>query len=275
MSATTIPADAISFVCSIVRDRSAIELESSKSYLIEARLSPLAKKHGFATATDFIQGVRQKRRPDLEKSLVEAMTTNETSFYRDVHPFESLRNHILPALRVSNASKRRISMWSAACSTGQEIFSIGMLLREHFPDLLSWNLQLCATDLSEEVLARARNARFTQIEVNRGLPASLLLKYFRRDGMHWQLTPEVSGMVTFTRLNLIETWPTLPIFDVVFLRNVLIYFSPETKKQILQGVRRVMAPGSVLFLGAAETTMGLDAAFEREQVGNSVLYRVK
>jgi chemotaxis protein methyltransferase CheR len=275
MSATTIPADAISFVCSIVRDRSAIELELSKSYLIEARLSPLAKKHGFASATEFIHGVRQKRQPELEKSLVEAMTTNETSFYRDMHPFEALRNYILPALRKSNAPKRRISIWSAACSTGQEIFSIAMLLRDHFPDLLTWDLQLYATDLSEEVLTRARNARFTQIEVNRGLPAPLLLKYFRRDGMHWQLAPEVSGMVTFTRLNLIESWPPLPVFDVVFLRNVLIYFSPETKKQILQCVRRVMSPGSVLFLGAAETTMGLDAAFDREQVGTSVLYRVK
>jgi chemotaxis protein methyltransferase CheR len=275
MSATTIPADAISFVCSIVRDRSAIELESSKSYLIEARLSPVAKKHGYASPADFIHGVRQKRQPELEKSLVEAMTTNETSFYRDVHPFESLQKHLLPALRISNASKRSVNIWSAACSTGQEIYSIAMLIRDHFPDLLAWNVQLYATDLSEEVLTRARTARFTQIEVNRGLPAALLLKHFRREGMHWQLAPEVSGMVTFRQLNLIGSWPLLPMFDVVFLRNVLIYFAPETKKQILQAVRRVMAPGSVLFLGAAETTMGLDASFDREQVGNSVVYRVK
>jgi chemotaxis protein methyltransferase CheR len=275
MSATSIPADAISFVCSMVRDRSAIELEASKSYLIEARLSPVAKKFGFATATDLILGVRAKKQPELERSVVEAMTTNETSFYRDVHPFDALRNSIIPDLMVKNAASRKLSIWSAACSTGQEVYSIAMLLREHFPQLLSWNLKLHATDISDEVLTRARNGRFTQIEVNRGLPAQLLLKYFRRDGMHYQLAPEILSMVTFDRLNFIESWPAMPTFDVVFLRNVLIYFAPETKRQILQNVRKVMAPGAALFLGAAETTIGLDSAFERERAGSSVFYRMK
>jgi chemotaxis protein methyltransferase CheR len=275
MSATSIPADAISFICSMVRDRSAIELESSKSYLIEARLSLLAKKYGYNTPSELIQQVREKRLPELERHLVEAMTTNETSFFRDNHPFDTLRTKILPDLATSNASQRALSIWSAACSSGQEIYSIAMLLHENFPQLLSWRLQLYATDLSDDVLERARAARFTQIEVNRGLPATLLLKYFLRDGMHWRLTPELPALVKFMRLNLIETWPPLPNFDVVFLRNVLIYFAPETKKQILQNVRKVMAPRGVLFLGAAETTIGLDAHFEREQVGNSVFYRVK
>lgn len=273
MTATSIPDDALTYVCSIVRDRSAIELESSKGYLIEARLSPLAKKHGFATATDLIQGVRARKHPNLEKSLIEAMTTNETSFFRDVHPFDALRNTILPALRTSNASRRSLSIWSAACSTGQEIYSIGMLLHEHFPELLPWNVQFVATDLAEEVLARAKAARFSQIEVNRGLPAQLLLKYFRREGTHWQLAEKVASMVAFKQLNLIERWPQLPAFDVVFLRNVLIYFAPETKKRILQNIRKTMAPNGILFLGAAETTMGLDAAFVREQAGNCVFYR--
>jgi chemotaxis protein methyltransferase CheR len=259
----------------MVRDRSAIELESSKSYLIEARLSLLAKKYGYTTPSELIQHVREKRQPELERRLVEAMTTNETSFFRDIHPFDALRTKILPDLAISNTSQRTLSIWSAACSSGQEIYSIAMLLHEHFPQLLSWRLQLYATDLSDEVLERARAARFSQIEVNRGLPAALLLKYFRRDGMHWRLAPELPAMVKFTRLNLIESWPPLPSFDVVFLRNVLIYFAPETKKQILQNVRKVMAPRGVLFLGAAETTIGLGASFEREQVGNSIFYRVK
>jgi chemotaxis protein methyltransferase CheR len=275
MTATSIPADAITFVCTMVRDRAAIELEASKSYLIEARLAPLARKFGFATAADLIQGMRAKSQPDIERSLVEAMTTNETSFFRDVHPFDTLKLKILPDLKASNSGSRQLNIWSAACSTGQEIYSIAMILRESFPELLAWSLRLYATDLSNEVLSRARTGRFSQVEVNRGLPAQLLSKYFRRDGLHWQLSPEVISMVTFNQLNFIEKWPVMPSFEVVFLRNVLIYFSPETKRQILQNIRKVMAPNAVLFLGAAETTMGLDAMFERERTGNSVCYRVK
>lgn len=275
MTATTIPADAISFVCSLVRERAAIELEASKSYLIEARLAPLAKQHGFPSPTDFINDVRAKRRPDLVSRMVEAMTTNETTFFRDLHPFEALRTAVFPDLATRNAAQRSLSIWSAACSTGQELYSISMLLREHFPALLSWSLKLVGTDLSDDVLERARAARYSQIEVNRGLPAALLMKYFHRDDMHWKLSPEVTAAATFSKLNLIEAWPAMPEFDVVMLRNVLIYFSPETKKTILRKIRQVMAPHGVLFLGAAETTMGLDASFEREQAGQCVYYRVK
>ena len=275
MSATALTPDVISYVCTTVRDRSAIELDASKSYLIEARLAPVAKQNGFASIADLIQGVRAKRRPELESRLVEAMTTNETSFFRDMHPFEALRTKLLPELRVRNAMRRSLNIWSAACSTGQEIYSVAMHVREHFPDLASWKVQLIGTDLSDDVLARARAARFSQIEVNRGLPAALLVKYFQRDGMHWQLRPELRDMAAFTKLNLIERWPSLPSMDIVFLRNVLIYFSPETKRAILEKVRKVMAPQAVLFLGAAETTMGLDACFERVQVDNSVFYRLK
>ncbi len=275
MSTVTLTPDAISFVCSTVRDRSAIELDSSKTYLIEARLAPVARDNGFASIADLIQGVRTKRRPELESRLVEAMATNETSFFRDIHPFDALRTKLLPELRVRNAAKRSLNIWSAACSTGQEIYSVAMYIREHFPDLASWRIQLTGTDLSDEVLARARAARFSQIEVNRGLSAPLLLKYFQRDGTHWQLKPELRSMAAFTKLNLIERWPAFPTMDIVFLRNVLIYFSPETKRAILEKIRKVMAPQAVLILGAAETTMGLDTAFERVQIDNSVFYRLK
>jgi chemotaxis protein methyltransferase CheR len=275
MSTTTLTAESISFVCTTVRDRAAIELDDSKTYLIEARLAPVARQHGFASTADLIQGIRTKRRPELESSLVEAMTTNETSFFRDIHPFEALRTALLPEFRERNAARRSLNIWSAACSTGQEIYSIAIYLREHFPDLANWKLQLVGTDLSDQVLARARAARFSQIEMNRGLSATLLVKYFERDGMNWQLRPELRNMATFSKLNLIERWPPMPVMDIVFLRNVLIYFSPETKRAILEKIRKVMAPHGILFLGAAETTMGLDASFERVQVGDSVFYRLK
>jgi len=275
MTTATLTPDVVSYVCTMVRERSAIELEASKSYLIEARLLPLAKQHGFASTNDFIHGVRVKRQPDLERRVVEAMTTNETSFFRDTHPFTALRTKILPGICASREASRSLNIWSAACSTGQELYSIAMLIRDHFPNLVTWNVRLVGTDLSEDVLNRAREAKFSQIEVNRGLPAQLLLKYFDRQGMTWQIKPDLRALATFTKLNLIERWPTLHQMDVVFLRNVLIYFSPDTKRDILRKVREVMAPQAILFLGAAETTMGLDASFERIEADQSVYYRIK
>lgn len=274
-SASSLNAEALAFVCKLVRDRSAIELDASKSYLVEARLSTLARQHGFASTTELVQEIREKRNLVLGNQLVEAMTTNETSFFRDIHPFDALRHTILPELRALRATQRSLNIWSAACSTGQELYSVAMLLREHCPELTTWQIDLRGTDLSDEVLERARQACFSQIEVNRGMPAPLLLKYFERDGMHWRLRTDLRSMARFDKLNLIESWPAMPVMDVVFLRNVLIYFAPETKKAILQKVRKVMAPHGVLFLGAAETTINLDASFERVQIANSVFYRLR
>jgi chemotaxis protein methyltransferase CheR len=275
MSTATLTSDAISYVCSLVRQRSAIELDAAKAYLIEARLNPLARRHGFPSTTELIRSLQTLPKPNVQQQLVEAMTTNETSFYRDAHPFEALRATIIPEMMRLQARLRTLNIWSAACSTGQEAYSIAMLLRETFPDLASWKVQILGTDLSDDVLEKARAARFSQIEMNRGLPATLLAKYFRREGMQWELAEHVRSMASFCKLNLIERWPPMPPMDVVFLRNVLIYFSPETKKAILEKVRSVMAPHGVLFLGAAETTMGLDAAFARVQVDSSVFYRLK
>jgi chemotaxis protein methyltransferase CheR len=275
MTTATLPSEALNYVCTLVRERSAIELEASKSYLIDARLAPLAKKKGYGSTAEYLQGLLYNRRPDEEAKLVEAMTTNETSFFRDIHPFNALKNVLIDEFRKLRAAQRTLNIWSAACSTGQELYSIAMTLREHFPDLAGWNVQLVGTDLSDEVLERARNASYSQVEMNRGLPANLLVRYFERHGMNWQLRPELRAMATFKKLNLIESWPFMPKMDIVFLRNVLIYFSPETKKQILQKVRMVMAPQAILFLGAAETTMGLDSAFERVEAERSVFYRVK
>lgn len=275
MSTAALSNDAVSFVCTLVRQRSAIELDAAKAYLIEARLNPVARRHGCTSTGELIQRLQAKSCPQIQQHVVEAMTTNETSFFRDTHPFDALRLTILPELARTRAEQRTLNVWSAACSTGQEAYSIAMLLHEHFPQLVGWKTQIVCTDLSDDVLEKARAARFSQIEMNRGLPAAMLAKYFRREGMQWELLPHVRSLATFRKLNLIEPWSAMPTMDVVFLRNVLIYFAPDVKRMILEKIRKVMAPDGVLFLGAAETTMGLDDGFQRVQVENSVFYRIK
>jgi chemotaxis protein methyltransferase CheR len=275
MTTNSLAADTISYVCTLVRQRSAIELDEAKAYLIEARLNPLAKRHGFASAGEMVAKLKTQPRHEIQQQLVEAMTTNETSFFRDIHPFDALRQQIIPSLLQRPLGNRKMSVWSAACSTGQEVYSIAMLLRDNFPDLCAGKVQLLATDISDEVLERARAGKFSQIEMNRGLPAAYLTRYFSRAGLQWEISAQLRELISFSKLNFIESWPPLPQMDVVFLRNVLIYFSPATKRQILEKVRSVMAPHAVLFLGAAETTMNLDSAFERVQFNNQVFYRLK
>lgn len=275
MTTTSLAADTIAYVCTLVRQRSAIELDEAKAYLIEARLNPLAKRNGFGSAGEMVSTLKTQPRHELQQQLVEAMTTNETSFFRDIHPFDALRQQIIPSLLQRPLGNRKLNIWSAACSTGQEVYSIAMLLRENFPDLCAGKVQLLATDISDEVLERARGGKFSQIEMNRGLPAAYLTRYFSRAGLQWEIAAQLRDLISFSKLNFIERWPPLPQMDVIFLRNVLIYFSPATKRQILEKVRSVMAPHAVLFLGAAETTMNLDAAFERVQFDNKVFYRLK
>lgn len=275
MTTCSLTEEAITAVCTLVRKRSAIELDATKAYLIEARLSSVARRNGCTNTGELVRRLQVEPTASLQQQVVEAMTTNETSFFRDAHPFEALRKSILPEIAKTQASRRTLNFWSAACSTGQEAYSIAMLLHEHFPQLAQWKTQILGTDLSDEVLEKARLARFSQIEMNRGLPAAFLAKYFRRDGMQWELLPQLRAPATFRKMNLIEPWPTMPTMDVVFLRNVLIYFSPDVKRAILAQIRKVMAPHGVLFLGAAETTLGLDDHFQRVQVDNSVFYRIK
>jgi len=275
MSTAVLDTDTITYVCTLVRRKSAIELDAAKAYLIDARLTPVAKRFGYESTSDMVRTLQARPNNDVQQQMVEAMTTNETSFFRDSHPFDAMRTTIVPELLKTRAAKKALNIWSAASSTGQEAYSIAMLLRENFTELANWNIRIVGTDLSDDVLEKARAARFSQVEMNRGLPALLLAKYFRREGMQWELAPQIRAMATFMKLNLIERWPPLPTMDVVFLRNVLIYFSPDTKRAILEKVRAVMAPQAVLFLGAAETTMGLDSSFERIQTGNSVYYRLK
>jgi chemotaxis protein methyltransferase CheR len=263
------------YVRKLVHEQSAIVLEDGKGYLVESRLSPIARKAGLGSLSELVARLQSTRDGALQREVVEAMTTNETTFFRDRHPFDALRDVLLPELLASRAKERRLTIWSAASSTGQEPYSIAMLLREHFPELLNWNVRILATDLNEEVLAKARAGQYGQVEINRGLAAPMLMKYFTRDGLKWIISGDLRRMVDFQQMNLAASWPAMPPMDVIFLRNVLIYFDAPTKKKILANARQLLRPDGVLFLGGAETTINLDDAFERMPHEKAAVYRLR
>lgn len=264
----------LTFVCDLVRRRSGIDLDSAKEYLVEARLLPLSRKLGLASLDMLLTKLKQ-RDAAIERDAVDAMTTNETSFFRDIHPFEALKKSILPELIARRAGEKRLNIWCAASSTGQEPYTIAMLLRENFPQLASWNVTFIASDLSRDVLKRAKAGRFSQLEVSRGLPAPLLVKYFTKQGLEWEIAPALRDMIDFREINLLEPWPSMPLLDVVFIRNVLIYFSTETKKPILERIRSRMRPDGALFLGVAESTMNVDEQFVRAPQEKSGCFQIK
>lgn len=267
---TAVSPEDFQFVRQVVKDESAISLEDGKEYLVQARLSPIVQREGLTSVGELVARLRAGA-PALRDDVVEAITTNETSFFRDVHPFDALRDRIFPEL-LAEAGSRGLRIWSAAASTGQEPYSVAMLLLERFPG--APDAQILATDLNREVLEKARTGRYTQLEVNRGLPARSLVTWFDRHGLEWEVKERVRRMVSFRRLNLAERLPALPAMDLVLLRNVLIYFDAPTKTRVLREVARVLRPGGYLFLGSAETTYGLDPQWERVEVGRSVFYRL-
>lgn len=273
MAAATCNSNAFEYICNLVREKSAIVLEPSKTYLVESRLSPVARANGLSSIDELVDLLRRPGSTKLTQAVVEAMTTNETSFFRDLHPFDALKTHIIPDLMAKRAGERTINIWSNACSSGQEVYTIAMLIKDNFPELGGWKVRLMASDLSTQILDKAREGVFNQTEVNRGLPLPMLLKYFQKNGLTWQIKDEVRKMVEFRQVNLVESFPQLPPMDIVFLRNVLIYFSPETKREILCKVRKVLRPDGFLFLGGAETTMNLDVSYERVQVSKAVCYK--
>jgi chemotaxis protein methyltransferase CheR len=270
-----IAASEFDYIRRLVLEESAIVLEEDKQYLAESRLLPVARREGFDSIAPMVACLRARKLDDLHRKVVEAMTTNETSFFRDFHPFEALKKSLLPELMTSRACSKELNFWSAACSSGQEPYSLAMLLQEHFPNLAGWRVRIIATELSTEMLARAREGRYSQLEVNRGLPASLLVKYFRQQGTEWQIREDLRRKVEYQILNLAEAWPLLPAMDLILMRNVLIYFGIETKKQILAKIRKVLRPDGFLFLGGAETTFNLDETFERIQFDRTICYRVR
>lgn len=263
------------YVRDLVRRHSAISLEPDKAYLIETRLAPLARQTGFDSLQALIASLRTNPGADLRDRVIEAMFTHETSFFRDGHPFEILKSVILPSLLAKRPLGQNLIIWCAACSSGQEPFSVAMLAREHFPDLARGRLRMIATDLSESILARAREGLYTQTEINRGLPPALLARYFDKQGSCWRLKLEIRRMVDFQRSNLAEEWPNLPSPDIIFMRNVLIYFDQETKKSILSKVRKTLKSDGYLILGSSETTLNLDPTFESISIGKTVCYQLR
>ena len=264
------------FVQKLVQQKAAIVLDNGKQYFVESRLTPLAQNTGHDSIEKLILALRKNpHNSRMVEQVVEAITIHETSFFRDVHPFKCMKEVVVPALLERRASQHTLNLWCAACSSGQEPYTVTMLLRENFPQLQSWNVRFIATDISNQILDRARDGKFSQLEVNRGLPAPLLLKHFEKQGLVWQIKPQLRSSIEFRKLNLIDNWPPMPKMDVVFLRNVLIYFDVETKRKILGEVRKLLNPDGFLFLGAAEMPMSIDNAFERIDYPRSGCYKLR
>jgi chemotaxis protein methyltransferase CheR len=246
----------------LLRERSGLVLAAEKQYLAESRLVPVARRHGMATLTELIERLRNKSPAALIAEVVEAMTTNETFFFRDKLPFDHFRDTMLPALIAARARDKRIRIWCTAASTGQEPYSLAMLLKAVSTSLAGYRVDIVATDLSSEVLEKAKAGVYTQFEVQRGLPVQLLVKFFEQSGESWQLAPELRSMVQFRPLNLLNDFSALGVFDVVFCRNVLIYFDQDSKVAVLNRLARQMPDDGYLVLGAAETVIGLTDAFK-------------
>ena len=256
-----------------VHSQVGIVLEDNKHYLFESRLAPIVKQHGLRSIDDLCLLLRTKRDAGLSHQVVEAMTTNETYFFRDPAQYEAIRTVLLPKLKAERADTKKLRFWSAASSTGQEAYTLAMLLLENgFQD---WNIQILGTDFSEKVVERARSGIYQQIEVNRGLPAALLVKYFRRSGLDWQLSEQVQKMVRFETIDLRKSMRTLGPFDLVFCRNVMIYFDNETKRNIMKEIHSTLYRGGWLLLGGAETASSLEERFDRQTVGNVTVYAAR
>jgi chemotaxis protein methyltransferase CheR len=246
----------------LLRARSGLVLSAEKQYLAESRLLPVARKHGLAGLSELVAKLKSCATAPLGTDVVEAMTTNESFFFRDKVPFEHFRDTIMPALLAARAREKRIRIWCTACATGQEPYSLAMSLKSFGAALAGWRIEIIATDLSNEVLTKAKAGIYSQFEVQRGLPIQLLLKFFSQVGEAWQIAPEIRGMVHFRPLNLLKDFSALGAFDLVFCRNVLIYFDQPTKIDVLNRVAKQMPSDGFLVLGAAETVVGLTEAFK-------------
>jgi chemotaxis protein methyltransferase CheR len=268
----TLTATGFDWVRALVHKESAIVLQPGKEYLVEARLLPIARQLGLSDVGEFVDSVRTRPTADHTRRIVEALTTNETSWFRDGDPFSALTSTVLPSLLAKRNATERLQIWSAACSSGQEPYTIAMLLEDALPNAAS-RVSITATDLSREMVERTKAGRFSQLEVNRGLPAPMLVRHFTRAGSEWEVAPALRRMVTSSECNLASPLPRMGPFDVVYLRNVLIYFDLPTKRSILNNVRALMRPDGWLFLGAAETTLGVDDLWERVVIGRTSAYR--
>jgi chemotaxis protein methyltransferase CheR len=262
------------YIRQLVLRHSGIVLEKGKEYLAEVRLTPLAHKNAFPTLDDFIDHLRATAASKVsQREAAEAMMTNETLFFRDQHPFEALKTKVFPELLQKRSAERQLNIWCAASSTGQEIYSIALLIQEYFPILATWTVRLIASDLSTKVLQKAQEGRFTTLEIHRGLPTEFLNKYFVKMGADYQIKEDIRRKIEFRQINLVQEWPSLPAIDILFMRNVLIYFDVATKRVIFGRIDRVLKPDGYLFLGGAESTLNLTDAFERVPLHLSGCFR--
>lgn len=246
------------------KQRSAISLEDDKEYLVTSRLVPVLRRNGMTSMSELVRELSANRpHSKFEDEVVDAMTTNETFFFRDTHPFELMRSKLIPALMQMNKEEKVLRIWSAACSSGQEIYSIAILIREHFPQLANWNLHLYATDLSQSIVEKARNGIYSDMEVKRGLSEELRERYFKKtpEG-RWQIANSIRSMVDFRVMNFLDAWPDVGKHDLVLIRNVLIYFEIEDKRRILERVRGRLATDGMMLLGTSETTLNIDPYWE-------------
>lgn len=267
---TEITSENLDFLCQAVYEESGIVLDASKSYLIESRLAPVARGEGLDTLDSLCNLMRTVSAKPLRTKVVEAMTTNETLFFRDLRPFEGMRDNVLPEL-TERLGAKQIRVWSAAASSGQEAYSLAMLWKEM--NILGCDFKVVGTDISDEMLDRCRAGRYRQLEVNRGLPARYLVKYFDSVETDWVAKPELRQMLEWNNFNLMDDMSSLGTFDIVFCRNVLIYFDQETKVSILRRIRQRLRPGGYLFLGLSETTLNLDPVYKRKTLGPAIVYQ--
>ncbi len=261
------------YIRKLVRQHSAVVLDADKEYLADLHLAPLAITAGFDSIADLISHLQTQPFGTMHIQTIEALITNETSFFRDTYPFEALKNFILPEMIQRQQGTPTLNIWCAACSHGQEPYSIAMLIREHFKSLATGNVKLIASDVSTKVLTRAHQGIYNNFEIRRGLSKSLRDKYFQSQGNHWLLNQEIRQMVEFRHLNLLESWSELPAMDLIFMRNVLLYFDTETKKVILSKVPQLLKSDGYLFMGGGETTINLVNSFGRVQFGKAICYQ--
>ena len=249
-------------IAQLLKERSGLALNKEKAYLLESRLNPVARKWNFSGFDELAQAIRNNQDEALLVDVTEAMTTNESFFFRDQKPFDQFINIVLPHMLEARAAKRSFRIWSAACSSGQEPYTLAMLLKEHADKLAGWRVEIVATDLSNEILDKAEEGLYSQFEVQRGLPISLLVKHFVQVGDRWQIEDSLRKMIKFQQFNLLGDISALGRFDVVFCRNVLIYFDTPTKTQVLEGIADLLPPDGFLYLGGAETVLGTTGRFQ-------------
>lgn len=261
----------LEYVMRLLLDSAAIRITTTQEYLVRSRLEPLAKASGLPSLTALVERLRSQPFGELHRLVVEAMTTNETSFFRDLHPFELVQRVIVPEM-LARKQDRTFRVWSAACATGQEPYSLAMLLSD-MPGLRDFRVEILATDLSRAALEKAAKGVYSALEIGRGLPARALARHFDREGASFRVKPVLRAMVEWKELNLSHKWPPMGSFDLVFMRNVLIYFGPTTVESILKNTRNLLQKHGVLFLGTTENMLGLKTGLESVTHGKTIYYK--